>query len=63
MKYKVSFARIVNEAQLVEAIVEADSEDEAFSKTSAGDFIRFLVTKRESNQVTEIGTPFIERIG
>lgn len=62
IKFKVSFARIVNEAQLVEAVVEADSFEEARDKTSAGEFLRFLVVKREANEVTEVGTPDIEQI-
>lgn len=62
MKFKAKFARIVNEAQLVEAIVEADSIEDAEAKFSTGDYMRFLVVKRDLREVTPVGTPEFEKI-
>ena len=62
LKFKVKFARIVNEAQLVEAIIEANSQEEAEEKFSTGDFHRFLVMKRDMREVTPVGEPDIEQI-
>lgn len=63
MKFKAKFARIVNEAQLVEVLIDADSLDEANEKFLNEDFQRFLVVKRELKQVTPVGKPEFEEIG
>lgn len=62
MQFKVSFARIVSEAQLVEGVIEADSKEEAEVKLSADEYKRFLIVKRELREITPAGTPELERI-
>lgn len=62
MKFKGKFARIVNEAQLVECIIEATSIEEANEKFSTGDFKRFLIMKRDAREVTMAGSPEFEQI-
>lgn len=62
MKFKGSFARIVSEAQFVEVLIEADSKEEAYEKYLNGDFARFLVTKRETKDVTGVGNPQFEQV-
>jgi hypothetical protein len=61
-KYKVTFARIVNEGQLVEAVVEGNSEEEAYDNFLNENFVRFLVMKREMKQVTPVGKPEFKQI-
>ena len=63
MKYKVTFARIVNVAELVEGVIEAVDLDDANHRFEAGDFDRFLVVKREQRQVTPVGAPEFDEIG
>lgn len=62
MKYKVSFARIVSELQLVEGIIEASSEEEAQELYEAEKFNRFLILKREVREVTQAGQPEFTKV-
>jgi len=62
MKFKTKFARIVNESQLIEAVVSAASIEEAEEKFNNKEFDRFLIMKRDSRDITKIGKPEFERI-
>lgn len=62
MKFKVTFARIVNVAELVEGIIEADSLDDANRKFEDKEFDRFLVVKRDLREVTPVGNPEFDQI-
>lgn len=61
-QFKVTFARIVNVAQLVEGIIEADSEELANDAFDRGEFKRFLVVKQEQREVTPVGKPEFDQL-
>jgi hypothetical protein len=52
----------VNEGQLVEAVIEAASREEAEEKFEQGDFKRFLIVKKDLRELTQVGKPEFEEI-
>jgi len=51
----------VTELQKVESIVTADSEEEALAKLSTNEFDRFLIVKKELQDIN-LGRPEFEEI-